>query len=197
MMRIAIGAMAALAVLGCASGGSGASSPQDGGLRPLVVGGGNNPMDPKGGGGGRDVPHTLYTTADIGEQAVLPAPIDSAYTSIVLAYRSLGIDIKTSDPAQHLVGNRHIVIMHTWLGSRPSSFFSCGNDATGIPRADSYQLVISVVSSLSPKDATHSTMLTLATAQANDVASTASSVYCPSTGRLEMMLLKAAGYAQN
>jgi hypothetical protein len=195
-MRRAIAVMAALGVLGCASGGS-VASPQDEGLRPLIQAGGNNTMEPKGARGVGDAAHTLYTTTDLGEQAVVPAPLDSAYTSIVLAYRSLGIDIKTSDPAQHLVGNRHIVAMHTWLGSRLANFFSCGSDATGMPRADSYQLTISVVSSLSPKDATHSTISTLATAQANDIATSASSVYCPSTGRLEPMLLKAAGFQQN
>jgi hypothetical protein len=188
MMRLMVGAAAALAAWGCASGGG--AAPPEGGLRDVVeVGPGNN---------GRDGSHVAYNSADLGEQAVLPAPIDSAYASLLMSYQSLGLQIKTSDPAQHVLGNRHIVVMRTWLGSRLSTFFNCGNDpALGTPRADSYQLIISVVSTLSAKDANSTTITTLATAQANDLATSASSVYCSSTGKLERSLLKAAGFQPN
>jgi hypothetical protein len=140
----------------------------------------------------------MYGNADLGDQTVVPASLDSAYAAIVLAYRSLGVDIKTSDPSEHLLGNRHIVVMRTWLGSRLSTFFNCGNDpAIGTPRADTYQLIISVVSTLSAKDAQNTRVTTLATAQANDLATSASAVYCPSTGKIERSLLKAAGFQQN
>jgi hypothetical protein len=151
-----------------------------------------------GGTGGRDGAHIAYATADLGEQAVVSAPIDSAYASLVVAYQSLGVDIKTSDPAQHVLGNRHIVVMHSWLGSRLSAFFSCGNDpAIGTPRADSYRMTISVVSTLSAKDAKNTTITTLASAQGNDLGTSASAIYCPSTGKLERSILKAAGFQQN
>lgn len=137
----------------------------------------------------------MYGSAETGEAAQLGAPIDSAYAGILMAYRSLGIDIKTSDPAQHVLGNRHLVVMRRFLGSPLSTFFSCGNDpALGTPRADSYQMIISVVSTLVAKDANNTTVTTLATAQANDLATSASSVYCSSTGKLERSLLKAAGF---
>jgi hypothetical protein len=189
MMRLMVGAAVALAAWGCASGGG--AAPPEGGLRDLVETG-------NGGTGGRDASHIAYGSADMGEQAVLPAPIDSAYASLLMSYQSLGLQIKTSDPAQHVLGNRHIVVMRTWLGSRLSTFFNCGNDpALGTPRADSYQLIISVVSTLSAKDANSTTITTLTTAQANDLATSASSVYCSSTGKLERTLLKAAGFQPN
>lgn len=140
----------------------------------------------------------VYTNADVGNQTVVSAPLDSAYAALNAAYQSLGVDIKTSDPAQHMLGNRHIVAMRTFLGSHLSTFFDCGNDATiGTPRADSYQLSISVVSTLSAKDAQNTRVTTLATAMAIDLATSATPVYCPSTGKLERSLLRAAGFQPN
>jgi hypothetical protein len=186
-MRFVVCAMA-LGALGCATGGA----TPEGGSRSVAetqFSGTNRE--------GRDA-HTLISNADLGSQNIVAAPVDTAYAAIATAYRSLGVDIKTSDPSQHMLGNRHIVMMHSWLGSRLSTFFNCGYDpALGTPRADSYQMIISVVSTLSAKDAQNTRVTTLATAQANDLATSASSVYCSSTGKIERSLLKAAGLDQS
>lgn len=187
MMRYVVCAMMALGVLGCATGGGAPA----GGLRDVAE------TEP-GANNGRGGQHVIYSSADLGEEADVPASLDTAYAAMAMAYQSLGAEIKTSDPSQHLIGNRHIVVMRTWLGSRLSTFFSCGNDpAIGTPRADSYQLIISVVSTLSAKDAQNTRVTTLATAQANDLGTSASAVYCPSTGKIERSLLKAAGFQQS
>jgi hypothetical protein len=175
----------ALAAMGCASRGGGAP---EGGIRDVAE-------TPNGNANGRQGPHIIYGDADLGDQTIVPAPLDTAYAAITTAYRSLGLDIKTSDPSQHVLGNKHIVVMRTWLGSRLSTFFNCGNDpAIGSPRADSYQLIISVISTLSVKDAADTRVTTLVSAQANDLATSASAVYCPSTGKLERSILRAAGF---
>jgi hypothetical protein len=183
MMRFVVWAMA-LGAMGCATGGG----TPEGGLRDVAE-------VSAGGANGRESSHIVYTDADVGTQTIVPAPLDTAYAAIATAYQSLGLDIKTSDPSQHMLGNRHIVVMRTWLGSRLSTFFNCGNDpAIGSPRADSYQLIISVISTLSVKDAADTRVTTLVSAQANDLATSASAVYCPSTGKLERSIIRAAGF---
>jgi hypothetical protein len=187
MMRFVVCAMA-LGLVGCATGGGAPA----GGLRDVVE------TTPNGNNNSREGSHIVYSTADLGEENVVPAPLDTAYAAMMTAYRSLGVDIKTSDPARKVLGNRHIVVMRTWLGSRLSTFFNCGNDpAIGTPRADSYQLIISVVSTLSAKDGQSTRVNTLASATATDLSTSASAVYCPSTGKIERSLLKAAGFLQN
>jgi hypothetical protein len=174
----------ALAAMGCASRGGGAP---EGGIRDVVE-------TPRG-NGRQGEPRIMYGDADLGDQTIVPAPLDTAYAAITAAYRNLGLDIKTSDPSEHMLGNKHIVVMRTWLGSRLSTFFNCGNDpAIGSARADSYQLIISVISTLSVKDAADTRVTTLVSAQANDLATSASAVYCPSTGKLERSILRAAGF---
>lgn len=178
----------ALGLVGCASGGN---TTPEGGIRDVAE-------TTPGPSDAREGPHIMYTNSDLPNDAVVPSSLDSAYAALQIAYRSLGMEIKTSDPAQHMLGNRHIVVMRTFLGSPLSTFFSCGMDpAVGRPRADTYQLVISVVSTLTAKDAGDTRVSTLASAQANDIATSASSVYCPSTGKLERSLLRAAGFQSN
>jgi len=183
-MRFVVWAMA-LGAMGCATGGG----TPEGGLRDVAE------TTPNGNSNSREGAHIIYGGADLGEQSIVPAPLDTAYAAITMAYQSLGLAIKTSDPSQHMLGNRHIVVMRTWLGSRLSTFFNCGNDpAIGSPRADSYQLIISVISTLSVKDAADTRVTTLVSAQANDLATSASAVYCPSTGKLERSIIRAAGF---
>lgn len=187
MMRFVVCAVA-LGVLGCASGGA----TPEGGLRNVTV------TMPNENSSNREGSHIIYGNADVGVESTVPTSLDSAYAAMNMAYQSLGLDIKTRVPTEHVLGNRHIVVMRTWLGSRLSTFFSCGNDpAIGSPRADSYQLIISVVSTLSAKDGQNTRVVTLASATATDLATSASTVYCPSTGKIERSLLKAAGFQQN
>lgn len=189
MKRSVVCAVAAMVwgLVGCASGGQA----PEGGVRDVAQ---TLPSESSS----REGSHIIYGNADVGEESFVPVPLDTAYDAMTMAYKSLGVDIMTSDPAQHVLGNRHIVVMRTWLGSRLSTFFNCGNDpAIGTPRADSYQLIISVVSTLSPKDGQNTRVTTLASATATDLATSASAVYCPSTGKIERSLLKAAGFEQN
>jgi hypothetical protein len=139
--------------------------------------------------------YIIFTNADVGAQSVVRAPLDSAYAAISGAYKVLGLDVKTADPMAHTVGNKKIVAMRTLLGKRLSAYLDCGLDpALGVPRADEYRVTISMVSSLAAKDPTNTIVTTLVTAEANDLATSASSVYCSSTGTLERMLLRSAGY---
>jgi len=195
MMRFVVCATAAMA-LGCASGGG---SAPEGGVRDIgtvQIPGGAGSKDSRGGASGAGAgTMTLYTSADVGMMTTVPAPVDAAYSALTKGYLSLGIDLATRDPGAHVIGNRHIVVMHEMFGHRLSAFFECGIDPVmGTQRADTYRLTYSVVSTLSSADAGQSRVTTLVTAQAADLATSASTVYCSSTGLMERTLLKASGF---
>jgi hypothetical protein len=138
--------------------------------------------------------HTLYTTSDLGVETVVHGALDTAYRAMTRGYLSLGVDTKTRDDAAHVVGNKHLVAMHSMLGHPLSAFFNCGIDpTTGVMRADKYRLTISVVSTLGPAPQGATLVTTKAWAQAEDLATSASSVYCSSTGLIERSLVQASG----
>jgi len=68
--------------------------------------------------------HVLYTTSDLGVETVVRGAVDTAYRAITRGYLSLGVDTKTMDDAAHVVGNKHLVAMHSMLGRPLSTFFN-------------------------------------------------------------------------
>jgi hypothetical protein len=188
MMRFAV-CLGALGLAACAS------SAPEGGLRnngPIPVSNGATKQRTST-GKGLSVANS-YTSADLGMSTVVPAPLDTAYTALTKAYLSLGLQV-SRDPGAHVVGNDHVVVMRNMLGRKLSAFFNCGMDAViGSPRADTYQVTFSVMSTLSAADAGHTRVITLVTGQAADLATSASAVYCSSTGLMENTLVRAAGF---
>jgi hypothetical protein len=196
-MKRFIVCLGAVGLAACASsapeGGlrSNGTLPSSNGLSVARRGGDAGRQGPAGSGLGSA---TAYTSADLGMLTVVPSPLDSAYTALTKAYLSLGLPV-TRDPSAHVVGDDHVVVMRTMLGRRLSAFLNCGADAImGSPRADTYQVTFSVMSTLSSADSGRTRVVTLVTGQASDLATSASSVYCSSTGLMERTLLKAAGF---
>jgi hypothetical protein len=135
------------------------------------------------------------TTADLGLQTYLSVPVDTAFTALKKGYLSLGLEITKQDPAEHVVGNSRVVVLHKMMGRNLSAFLNCGPDAVmGWPRADHYQVIFSILSTLTARDSGHTRLVTLVTAEASDMATSASGIYCSSAGVLETALLNAAGY---
>ena len=190
MMRFVVCA-GALGLAACASGGAA----PEGGLRSngtMPTLNQLGPQSPNGSGSGQA---SAYTTSDLGMQTYVSVPLDTAYLALKKAYLSLGVDITTQDASSHVVGNGRVSVRQKMLGRNLSAFFNCGLDAaTGWPRADHYQVIFSVVSTLSNANAGRTRVVTLVTGQASDLATSASAVYCSSTGLMERTILKAAGY---
>jgi hypothetical protein len=131
-------------------------------------------------------------------QSYVPVSLDTAYTALKKAYLSLGLEITRQDPAAHVVGNPRVVVLHKMMGRNLSAYFNCGQDAVmGWARADHYQVIFSVVSTLSASDTARTRVVTLVTGSATDLSTSASTVNCSSTGVLETALLNAAGYQPN
>ena len=186
---------AALVAVGCHTG-TPEGGPRDNGAFPTSSG--LSKMGealPHGNSTGRV---SAFTTSDLGMLTTVPVPLDSAYSALTKAYATLGLPVTTNDPAEHTVGNRHVVVLHKMMGRNLSAFFSCGIDAVmGRQRADTYKVSFSMVSTLTKNDAGSTRVITLVTGMASDIATSASDVYCSSTGVLETALLNAAGYQPN
>jgi len=192
-MRFAVG-LGALGLAACASTAP-EGGPRDSGPIPVqaMYSFPGTIKHPAAGQSGSRVYAT--TSADLGMQTFLSVPLDSAYRALQKGYLALGLELTTKDEASHVVGNNRVVVRQKMLGRNLSAYFICGQDAVmGWPRADHQQVIFSAVSTLSKADDGHTRVVTLVTGEASDLATSASAVYCSSTGLLETTILKAAGY---
>ena len=192
MMRYLV-SLSAIALVGCATSAP-EGGPRDNGAFPTTRQVNMRPgaVDATSNASGRA---SAMTSSDLGMLTNVPVPIDSAYAALTKAYASLGLPITTKDPVAHTVGNGRVVVLHKMMGRNLSAYLSCGIDPVmGRQRADTYQVIFSMVSTLMKNDSGSTRIVTLVTGQATDLATSASSVYCSSTGVLEGALLQAAGY---
>ncbi|HEX2092260.1 MAG TPA: hypothetical protein VHG28_07645 [Longimicrobiaceae bacterium] len=136
--------------------------------------------------GGTDI----YIEADrSGSTTTASAPVERVWTTLPEVYSSLGISGAVVDPAARVYGNPRLVVMRRLAGERLSTFFRCGETATGSPIADAYRLRISVLTTLSPASAGETRVQTRASATAQSVeGASAAPVQCASTGILEQRI---------
>jgi hypothetical protein len=195
-MRL-IACLSALGLLACATGSNG-NAPQPAvqnlGDQPTGNGhavalGGNNPN----GMVHSAMPTAIYTAPDRGVVKSVSTPIDKAYTDIMSGYVGIGVQILSSDPKGYVVGNKRVVVTSTLNGQALSKFFNCGYAASGFPRADSYRVTFSMLTSLYKVDSASTEITTLVTGAGEDPG-TGATTSCHSTGVLERTLLRAAGY---
>jgi hypothetical protein len=175
--------LTALGIAACATG----SPPPEGGDRLVAA---------MPGAGYKGEALLLHSSSELGVLDAVPGPIDSVFGQMAAAYLSLGLDVKTRDPVEHVIGNKQLTVMGTIFHRRLSAFFNCGIDPTvGVPRADKYRVTFSVTSTLTRADDPGKTRITtLVSAIASDLYTSATPVECESTGALERALVHAAGY---
>lgn len=173
-MRAAFLCVAGAVTLGCATAGT---IPQQGQSRDVVQ---------------TENGDMLRTTPDYAQTDYVVEPVDEAYANLLLAYQKLGIEATTNDPVGHHVGNTSVALLHQFNHQSLSSFFECGRDGFGTPRADRYRIVVSVVSSLAADGANGTKVETMVTARGIDSGGTGTDVYCSTTGHLEALLIKMA-----
>ena len=89
-------------------------------------------------------------TADNGSMsAVIGAPIQAVWRSLPVAFDSVGVPLSLIDPKTHVMGNEGFKIRQKLGKERLSNYFECGTTQVG-PNADSYELLVTVVSNLEP-----------------------------------------------
>lgn len=164
--------VAAVALAGCASGGTGGSY-----QRTTTV------LSVPSGQGSSDVMLDSYG----GAAAVatdLTAGRDTVFTALEQAYTALGVTVGMRDPANYALGNRDLQVSRRLGTTSLSDYFNCGGSVVGADLATTYRLQISIISTVKPRG-TGTQLETVAQANARQPGTSNPPVNCASTGRLE------------
>ena len=114
----------------------------------------------------------------------IPAPLDAVWDALPKVYQTLDIPQAGADPGAKLFGNPQFRPRRI-AGERMSAYLDCGAGFTAVPKADEYEVTISVLTRLTPDDYGGTVAATTVTATAKPRAESGNPVYCASKGTLE------------
>lgn len=118
----------------------------------------------------------------------IPLPVDQVWRALPGVYASLGIPLTTVDQKTHTIGNEGLKLRQE-LGSVPlSMYIDCGTTQTG-PNADSYDVLLIVLTQLTPGDPRSTKMTTTFDASAKPAALAQDYSHCSTRGVLESRLV--------
>ena len=118
------------------------------------------------------------------EETKLLVSVDKAWAAYPTVFGELGIATGIVDQQQHVFGNAGIKMRGSLGRQRLSKYLDCGTTA-GMTNADTYDVIIRVVSQVVPADAGLASLRTQVEASAHASGESGSSVRCVSTGALE------------
>lgn len=124
---------------------------------------------------------------DRGTHYAVTAPAARVWEVLPEVFQSAGISVATYDQAAHTMGNARLMVRGRLAGRPVSEFLSCGNGPFGAPLADSYQVEILVLSTLTPTE-TGTRVETRVGGTARNPSTGGGGSSCSSTGRLEHRL---------
>lgn len=120
----------------------------------------------------------------------LDVPVEVAWRRVYQAYAALKIPVTVVDSAHGIIGARGARIRNRLVGQSLSSWFDCGTTAVGSPRADSYGLLLTMLTEVRPaQNGSTARTIVSATAEASDTHTGA--MPCSSKGGLEAKLEQA------
>lgn len=118
----------------------------------------------------------------------MPFGVASVWVALRAAYDSLSLPVGSVDEASHTLGTPARVRVVRRLGKIPlSKFLNCG-DTQGRPAADSYEVQLTVQTTLQPVNSATTTVLTTVVAEARPITFSGEYARCTSTGALETAL---------
>ena len=123
------------------------------------------------------------------EETKLLVSVDRAWAAYPAVFGELGIEPGIVDSKQHVFGNAGIKMRNSLGRQRLSKYIECGATA-GMSNADSYDVIIRVVSQVVPADAGLSMLRTQVEASAHASAISGAPVRCVSTGALEARIAR-------
>jgi len=167
-----LGVAAVAFVSACASGG-GSSAP----VRPAT-----QTM------GSADVGTITVTNTVTADVSHLAATVDAVWRIMPSIYDSVAVPITTLDPASHSIGNQGFKIRGRLGKSYLSKFIDCGSSTQIGPNADTYEVYLSVVSSVRPEGTAGATLSTIVDAKARPINFNQGYSNCASTGNLEIKI---------
>jgi hypothetical protein len=124
------------------------------------------------------------TSSDVVE---LSTAADAVWRIMPSIYDSLGITVNTMDQARKSIGNSGYKIRQRLGKVRLSTYIDCGQTQIDA-NADSYDVMLSVMSTVSAKTATSATVTTIVEANAKPVTYNQGYSRCTTKGTLEKRL---------
>lgn len=118
--------------------------------------------------------------------------VDAVFSALPAVYDSLGIPLNVRDASTHQVGNSGYNLRHRMRGTPLGRYFDCGS-TQGAPSVDSYDIRLSVVSTVQPgPSAGLSTVTTIVDVMGRPAAFSGEYVRCSSNGTLEGRIVSGA-----
>jgi hypothetical protein len=126
----------------------------------------------------------MVATTDV-NSVLINAPVEKAWVALQEAYTTLGIPVTELNQQSRLIGNNAYRVRRR-IGDVPTMrALDCGGDS-GMPNAETYQLLLTVKSRIIPNDAGGSVVQTTLEGTGKNATTAASSdVRCSSMGALE------------
>ena len=169
MRRLMLVTAAVCSMTACASSSSSSTTP----ARPAV--------QTVSGGAAGSMTIASSTSSDVVKLAHTP---DAVWRIMPSVYDSLGVTVSTIDQSRKSIGNPGYKIRQK-LGKAPlSRYIDCGTAQIG-PSADSYDVMLSVMSTVTPDGAQGAVLTTVVEAQAKPVTYNQAYSRCSSKGTIE------------
>jgi hypothetical protein len=173
-MRIGL-ILSLMAVGGCASSGGGSAQPSV--PQTVRVSG--------GGTGGIAINTVANTSANVATVAI---PLDRVWRVLPQVYDSIAVPVNTVDLNSHTFGNTEFKLRRQ-LGKVPlNRYINCGN-AQGPPSADTYEIELSVLTTLAADDKGGTTITTVVESSGRPVTLAGEFSRCSSRGVLEPLIV--------
>ncbi|HVT39532.1 MAG TPA: hypothetical protein VHE78_10835 [Gemmatimonadaceae bacterium] len=140
-------------------------------------------------GGGSSL--TIGSSATtVGIRTDLAATPDAAFRALQAVYDDLKIPIADLSPTDRVAGNQQFKARRRIVGVPMQSYFDCGG-TPGQPNAETFDIVITVMSNVTAARNDASTLTTRATAIASDPGhGQGNQLRCSTTGELEARIAK-------
>lgn len=126
---------------------------------------------------------------DHARSRTLPLHPDSVWRGLPLVYERLGVEGAGLVPGQPVYGAQNFRPRRI-EGQRLSSWIDCGTGMTATPKADEYQVTMSLLSRVTPDDEGATRVETVLTASARPRTQAGDPVNCQSNGKLEARVVE-------
>ncbi|MBL0169178.1 MAG: hypothetical protein IPP90_00405 [Gemmatimonadaceae bacterium] len=137
--------------------------------------------------GSADVGSLTVSATSTADVTHLPNTVDAVWRILPSVFDSVGIPVTTIDQARKSIGNAGYKT-RARLGKAPlSRYLDCGNTQIG-PNADSYDVFMSVITTVSPEGASGAMLTTIVDAQSRPVTYNQAYSRCSSKGGIEIRI---------
>lgn len=137
--------------------------------------------------GSTAVGRTVVTSTTDADVVTIPHDADLVFRILPSLFDSLGVQVNTIDPARKTIGNSGFKVRQRLGKAVLSTLIDCGNTQIG-PNADSYDVYMTITTSVSSAGAGSARLSTLVEAQAKPITYNQGYNRCTTKGTLEQRL---------